>query len=101
MELIKKIKQAEAQAREIIEKAKADAAENAEQGRKKRLEALAESERERKKAIDAAVAKAREEGLAEAQNLKNQAEDERRRLRDKVAGQIPDAAAKVMGYLRG
>jgi vacuolar-type H+-ATPase subunit H len=101
MELIKKIKQAEAQAREIIEKAKADAAENTEQGRKKRLETLAEAERERKGAIDAAVAKARKEGLAEAQNLKNQAEDERRQLRDKAAGRIPDAAAKVMGYLRG
>ena len=44
MELIKKIKQAEAQARQIIEQAKADAALQAEENRKNRQQALAKAE---------------------------------------------------------
>ena len=48
MELIKKIRQAEAQAQEIIEQAKAGAAGKTEDGRKNRRRLLAEAEQERK-----------------------------------------------------
>ncbi len=101
MELIKRIKQAEAEAQEIIEQAKAQIARRAEEGRQKRAESLEEAERERKKAIEAAVAVAQSEGLAEIENLKSQAERDRRELRDKVNSKMAGAVAKVMDYLEG
>jgi len=101
MELIKKIKQSEAQAQEIIEQAKADAARQAGKGRESRLAALTQAEQRRKKATEAAVAEARAQGRSEIEQLKAQAEDQRRQLREKAANKIAAAAAKVMDYLRG
>ncbi len=101
MELIKKIKQAEALSQEIIEQAKTQIARRAEEGRQKRAESLAEAERERKKAVEAAVAAGESEGLAETENLKAQAEKKQQQLRNKVDSKIPPAVAKVMDYLRG
>ena len=101
MELIRKIKEAEAQAQEIIEHAKAEAAKQAEENRQSRLEALAQAELERKKAIQAAVSEAESQGLAEIKKLKAQAEKGKQQLRKQAAGKIPDAIAKVMDYLRG
>ncbi len=100
MELIKKIKQAEAQAQEIIEQAKADTSRQAEKGRENRLEALAKAEHGRKEATEAAVAVAQSEGLAEIENLKSQAERDRQELRDKVKAKMAGAVAKVMDYLK-
>jgi len=101
MELIKKIRQAEAQAQEIIEQAKAGAAGKTEDGRKNRRRLLAEAEQERKKAIEAAVAAAQSQGLAEIERLKTQAGEKQQQLRDKAAGKMAPAATKVMDYLRG
>ena len=101
MELIKKIKETEAQAQEIIEKAKADAATQAEKTREDHRQALEQAERERKKAIDAAVGEAQSQGLQEAEQLKARAENDRRQLRDKANAKMPPAVAKVMDYLRG
>jgi vacuolar-type H+-ATPase subunit H len=50
MELIKQIKQAEAQAQEIIEKARTDAVKQADEGRRKRQAAIDQAEQERRKA---------------------------------------------------
>ena len=101
MELIKKIKQAEAQAQEIIEQAKAEAAGQTEEGRKNRRRLLAEAEQQRKKAIEAAVAAAQSQGLAEIEKLKTQAEKKQQQLRDRVAGKMAPAVTKVMDHLRG
>ena len=101
MELIKKIKDAEAQSQQIIEQAKADAAKLAEQGCEKRLAAMTQAEQQRKKAIEAAVARARSQGLTEVKKLKAQAENQRQQLRDKVTDKIAAAVAKVMEYLKG
>ena len=100
MELIKKIKQAEAQAREIIEQAKAEAARQAEKGRENRLQLLAQTEQERKKATEAAIAAAESKGLAEVKQLKAQAEKDRQQLRDNVSSKMAGAVAKVMDYLK-
>jgi len=99
MELIKKIKQTEAQAQEIIKQAKADAAAQTEQDRENQLEALAQAEQERKKAAEAAVAAAEKEGLVEIENLKAQAGKQRQQLREKTDGKMAKAAAKVVNYL--
>lgn len=101
MELIKKIKQTEAQAQEIIEKAKADAVSRAEKMREDQRVALGRAEQERKKAIEAAVATAQSQGLEEAEKLKAQAEKDRRQLRDKANAKMPAAVARVMDYLKG
>jgi vacuolar-type H+-ATPase subunit H len=101
MELIKKIRQTEAQAQEIIEQAKAGAVEKTEDGRKNRRQLLAEAEQKRRKAIEAAVAAAQSQGLAEIEKLKTQVEKKQRQLRDKAAGKMAPAVMKVMDYLRG
>jgi V/A-type H+-transporting ATPase subunit G/H len=100
MELIKKIKQSEAQARQIIDQAKADAAKQAELGRQNRQQDLAKAEQQRTKAIEVAVATARSQATAEVENLKAKAENERQQLRDKANNKMPPAVAKVMEYLR-
>jgi vacuolar-type H+-ATPase subunit H len=101
MELVKKIRQAEEQAREIIEKAKADAAEQAEEERKNRRQLLTEAEQQRKKAIEDAVGVARSQGAAEAEKLKAKAEKKQQQLREKAAGRMIPAVKKVMEYLKG
>lgn len=101
MELIQKIKKAEAQAQEIIEQAKIEAAEQVEKGRENRHHALADAEQHRKKATEAAIAEAQSRGRVEVEKLKSKAEQQRRELRDKTGGKMAAAAAKVMDYLRG
>ncbi len=101
MELIKKIKQAEAESQEIIEQAKVEAARLAEKGREGRLAALAQAEQERKKAIEAAVSKAESEGIAEIKGMKVQADKVRQSLREKAAGKMSAATEKIIDYLRG
>ena len=101
MELIKKIKQAETQAQETIEQAKAEAAALAEQGLKHRQQLLEKAQQQRKETIEAAIAMAHSQGLSEIENLKTQAEKDRRKLRSKVTDKIAPAITKVMDYLRG
>jgi len=101
MELIKKIKQAEAEAQEIIKDAKAETAKQAEEGLDSRKELLAEAERERVKAIEAAIAEAKSQGLKEADGLKAQAEKDREKLRGEAGNKMASAVTKVMDYLRG
>jgi vacuolar-type H+-ATPase subunit H len=101
MELIKKIKQTETQAQEIIEQAKADALGRTEKMREEQRLALEQAEQERKKATEAAVAQAQSQGLREAEQLKAQAEKDRRKLCDKANAKMAGAIAKVMDYLRG
>ncbi len=101
MELIKKIKQAEAEAQEIVRNAKAEAAKQAEEGQDSRSQLLAEAEQKRKKAVEAAIAEAKSQGLEEAEKLKAGAEKDRQKLRSEVSDKIASAATKVMDYLRG
>jgi len=99
MELIKKIKEAEAQAQEIIDQAKADAVKQAEQARENRADALAAAEQQRKKAIEAALAAAESQSALEVEKLKTEADKRRRELRDQANGRIPPAVANVMDYI--
>jgi len=101
MELIKKIKQAETNAQEIIEQARSEAANRAESERRNRAEAIEKAEQKRKKATKAAVAAAQSQGLNETEDMKQQAEEQRRQLREKTADKITPAIAKVMDYLKG
>ena len=100
MELIKQIKESEAQAQQIIERAKANSVESAEQDKASRLQAMEQAQKERKDAIAAAAAKAESQGLSEVQQLKAQAEENRKKLHQKVDGKMAAAVAKVMGYIK-
>ena len=101
MELIKKIKEAEAQAQEIIAQAKAESAGQAEENRKNRLEAIVQAEHERRKAIEAAVSKAESQGSTEAEGLKTKAEKNRQQLRKNAEGKMSGAVSRVMDYVKG
>jgi len=101
MELIKQIKQAEAQAQEIIDRAKAEAIKEADLARQKRQQATAEAEAERKKAVASARERARAEGQKLLEGLKAQAEDARRKLRNETDKKMAAAVDKALGYLKG
>jgi V/A-type H+-transporting ATPase subunit G/H len=99
MELIKQIKQAEAEAQRIIEEAKAQAADEAEKGRRNRQKILEKAQVERKKAIEAAIAAAQSEGLAEVEELNAAAEKKRKQLSEKANSKMGGAVARVTDYL--
>jgi len=101
MELIKQIKQAEAESQQIVEQAKAEAAGGAEESRSRRGQLLQQAEQARKKAVARAVAEARSQGQAEVANLNIRADRDRDELRDSVREKMAGATAKVMEYLRG
>lgn len=101
MELIKKIKEAEASGREIVEQAKSEAADMHEEGKTKRREAQEQAQQERKNAIEAAIAAAQSKGSEEVEQLKAQSEQNRLQLRNEASGKMPAAVTKVMDYIRG
>lgn len=101
MDLIKKIKQAETQAKEIINKAKEEVVKRAEEGRLTHLESLSRAESERKKAIEEAVSAAQSEAKVEIEQLKAQAETDRHQLGQAAQGKMEGAVARVLDYLKG
>ena len=100
MELIKQIKEAEQQAKEIVETAKAGAVEIAEQGKARQLELRSQAEDERKAAIEEAIAQAEQDGQAEVEELKAQGTAARSELESKARGKMDAAAEKVMDKLK-
>ncbi len=101
MELIKQIKDAEQQAKEIVETAKAGAVTIAEQGKARQLELRSQAEDERKAAIEKAIAQAEQDGQAEVEDLKAQGTAARSELESKARGKMDAAAEKVMDQLKG
>ncbi|MBW8034725.1 MAG: hypothetical protein FVQ79_03485 [Planctomycetes bacterium] len=96
MELIKQIRKAEQEAKEIIEKAKVDAVQMGESWAVKRSEDLGKAEDERKAAILKAVAKAEEAGAAEVEALMSQGEQTRNDIANKARTKIDSAVEKVV-----
>ena len=101
MELIRKIKQAEEQARETVEQAKADAVRAGEDARVQRGELQVVAEHDRVKAVEAAVSQARSQAQSDVVALKEQAAGQRRELREETSGKTAAAVEKVLKYLRG
>ena len=101
MELIRQIKQAESQAKEIVEQAHTEAARQAEQAKARRDELCAAAEVERKKAIKQAATEAETAALSEVENLKSEGHNRRQRLCEAAKGKTDAAVAKVMDYLKG
>ena len=101
MELIKKIKQAEAQARQIIDQSKADAAKKTDDAAKKHRDAVEQAEISRKKAIEAAIADAQSRACDNITKLQKQAEKDMQQTRDKTSGKMAAATTMVLDYLKG
>lgn len=101
MELIKQIKEAEAQAKELVVQAKVDAAKLAEQAEIKQAKMRTEAETERKEAIGLAVVKGAEAGKAEIKDLKTHAQQQQQGMELHARARMDAATAKVMETLRG
>jgi F0F1-type ATP synthase membrane subunit b/b' len=100
MELIKQIKEAEAQAKEIVEQAKVDAAAIGEDSRARQAEQMDIAREERKQAIERAVGEAEAAGQSEVEGLKAQAAEEKQQLQAGARARIDSCAGRVMDYLR-
>ena len=100
MELIKQIKKAEQEAKEIIEKARADAVSICEQAVAKGSEELAQAEQDRKVSIAEAVSKAQEGGAAEVEELIKQGEQCRNEIANKARTKIDMVVQKVVDSIK-
>lgn len=95
MELIKNIKNAEAQGKELIEKAKADAVSEAQQLRQRQDEALEAARLQRRQAVETAEAEAEAQGQLEVEKLEQQAEELKNNLRNTAAGKKDSAVNEI------
>ena len=100
MELIKQIRKAEQEAKDIIEKARGDAAGLNESFTAKRGEELVRAEDERKTAIGKAVAKAEEAGAVEVGALMSQGEQNRNDIANEARMKIDSAVQKVVESIK-
>ena len=100
MELIKQIKQAEAQAKEIVEQARSATAKIAEQTREKQVQMLAAAEAERKEAIKSAVNRAEQTGAGEIESLKKQSAEQIGQVEQNAQAKLEGCAVKVLEHLR-
>ena len=100
MELIKQIKDAEQQAKEIIDTAKTEAVKIAEQGKARQLELRSQAEDERKAAIEKAIAQAQQDGQAEVEELKTKGAATRSEMESKARVKMDAAVEKVMAKLK-
>ena len=99
MELIKHIKEAESQAKEIIAQAGTDAAGLAEGARFRKAELLTEVEQQRKSTIEAAVAEAESEAAGEVQKLRAEGQKQQEDLKAKAEAKMDKCVEKVMQQL--
>ena len=100
MELVKKIKEAEAKAEQIVTQAKADAVKQAEDLKNQHQQALAEAEQQRKKTIEQAINSAKQQGQKQAEELKAQADRQKNQLVKKSKDRLPQAITRVTDYIK-
>ncbi len=100
MELIKQIKEAEAQAKGIVEQAKVDAAAIAEDSRARQAEQMNTAQEARKQAIERAVGKAEAGGQSEVEGLKSHAVEDKQQLQASAGARIDQCVGRVMDYLQ-
>lgn len=100
MELIKQIKEAEAQAKEIIEQAKLDAAAIGDDSRRRQAEQANAAQAERRQAIERAVAEAETVGQSEVESLKTRAAEEKQQLQANAGAKIDQCVGRVVDYLQ-
>ena len=100
MELIKQIKEEEAQAKEIIEQAKLDAATIGDSARRRQVELTVAAQTERRQAIERAVTEAEAAGQGEVESLKAKAAEEKQQLHANTGAKIDQCVGRVVDYLQ-
>jgi vacuolar-type H+-ATPase subunit H len=100
LELIKNIKKAEADARDIVEKAKAHAIELVQQAKAKAAESLTTEQENRRKSIADAVSAAENTGHQEVDSLTTAAGEHIQQIENNARSKMPSAVAKVMEGLK-
>ena len=99
MEIIKQIKAAEAQAKEIIEKAKAEAVQIAENFSNNRQTQQADAAEKRRIAISKAVDQAESAGQGEVEKLMADGSSLKSEMEKKAQAKIDAAAVKVVANI--
>lgn len=100
MELIKQIKEAEKQAKDIVEKARQDSALLLEESKKQRADLLKQSQQRRIKAIDEAVSKAGQDGKAQAGQITQTGSEAISSLKAACSQKIQTSVEKVLSRLQ-
>lgn len=101
MEIIRKIKEAETQAKEIIENARHKAVKDSEVAKKEFADAMVKAEQDRKAAIEQAVHKAQAEANEEISKLNKDADRYCSELEQKTQSKINSTAEKVINLIKG
>ena len=100
MELIKQIKEAEKQAKDIVEKAKQESASLSDEAQRQREELLKQSQQRRIQAIDDAVNKAEQEGKAQADQIAQAGAEAVSSLKASCSQKIQSCVEKVLSRLQ-
>jgi vacuolar-type H+-ATPase subunit H len=100
MDLIKKIKNAEQQAKKIVEQAKNKAAEEELKFNQKKISTLEQAGVQRKKDTDTAVEKAASQAGSELEKLKQQSQKQKQQLQKKADEKKQQSVKKIVDYLK-
>lgn len=100
MELIKQIKDAENQAKDIVEKAKQEASAVIEAARKQRAERIQQAQKRRNQAIDDAVALAEQDGKAQTEQLSGQGQEQIAALKASASKKMQSCVEKVVSRVQ-
>ena len=100
MELIKQIKDAEKQAKDIVEKARQDAVLALEEAKKQQADLLKQSQQRRIKAIDDAVTQAQQDGKAQADQIAQTGSEAVSSLRASCSEKVQSSVEKVLSRLQ-
>ena len=101
MELIKRIKEAEAEAKNTIEQARIQAVKLAEDDQAKQDQELNAAEQQRKAAIAGAVETAEAAGQKECEELNTEGEQRKQELAARVRSRMDVCVGKIVSQLRG
>lgn len=100
MELIRKIKDAEKQAKDIVEKAGQDAGLILDEAKKHRDDLLKQSQQRRTKAIEDAVNRAEQEGKSQAEQILQAGTETIAALKESSSAQIRICVENVLSRLQ-
>ena len=100
MELIKQIKDAEKQAKDIVEKARQDSASLLEEAKKQRDDLLKQSQQRRIESIGAAVNQAEQDGKTQADKIAQTGSEAVSSLKASCSQKIQSSVEKVLTRLQ-
>lgn len=100
MELIKKIKQAEAEAKEIVEKARVEAGHIADASAADRSSKLEEADVLRRQSIESAVAESEQTGQVEVEALAGSEAERKQALVDNARQKMDAAVNKIVAAIK-